>query len=112
MDLAVGGAARGRGRSLRAVLERAWALATADERQAVLACRLFRDPFTLDAAAAVAGVTEDVVRRLADSSWLAATEADGAFRCYQVVRDWLADRPIDPRFVDAHARWFGERAAA
>lgn len=100
--------------SLRTTLDRAWRLATPEQRQILLACRVFRAPFGLAAASAVCGVTARDLWDLVERSFLVALPPVGGvarFRLYGVVRDWLEDRsPPDEAVVTAHAQWFADRA--
>lgn len=101
--------------SLRATLDWTWQLATAQQREALVACQVFRAPFTLAALAEVSGAALPVVRDLVSRSFLtevAATAGSPRYRLFGVMADYLAARRAPSEAVrEAHARWFAARAA-
>jgi DNA-binding response OmpR family regulator/DNA polymerase III delta prime subunit len=100
--------------ALRATFDRAWQLASAEQRRTLASLAVFRTPFTLQAAAAVTGASEELVASLHRASWLVelAWGESRRFRPYALVAEYLADRPAAPQAQQAHALWFAARARA
>ncbi|MFB4309185.1 BTAD domain-containing putative transcriptional regulator [Actinomadura sp. GTD37] len=101
-------AAAPRHQTLRAVVEWSWDLL--DEAEQTLARRLtvFSGGFTLDAAAGVCGLDEDLVVELADKSLV---QSDGTrYRMLDTVRAFCAERLEEAgereRYGRAHAEYF------
>jgi len=107
---AAGAPARPEHVSLRAVVERSWAMLAPRERDSLAAISVFRDGFTRAAAQAVAKTSMPLLSSLVDGGLL-AVDADGRFALHQVIAAF-ADEHVaqDPeRRVElelAHARWY------
>ena len=90
--------------TLASVLDASWALASADERHALVQLAVFRGGFRLNEAQAVLelpGSPLDVVQALRDQSWLRAWTPVGGTELrlgmYEGVRDYLRGKPKDGR---------------
>lgn len=99
--------------SVRAALDWTWSLCNAEERRALLACRVFRSPFDLEAAAAVSGASPEILGRLVDRSFLTAVRVGSVaiFRFHGLIASWLSTRgEPGPETVERWAAWFAARA--
>ena len=83
--------ARAEHHSLRAVLDRSWALLVPREREALGALSVFEGGFTRAAAQAVAGSALPLLASLADKSLL-TTDAGGRFGLHPVVAAYAAEQ--------------------
>ena len=104
--------AQPRHQTLRAVVSWSWDLLDREERDAARRLSVFAGGFTLEAAAAVCGLSDadavDLLTGLADKSLL---EADGGrYRMLGTIRGFCADRLSEKdgshRVYRAHARYF------
>lgn len=100
-----------RHRSLRAMLDHAWALLSDEERAALAAVAVFRGGFTREAAEAATGSSLRTLLALVNKSLLRRT-ASGRFELLEVVRRYAAERLRDDperhaAVADAHAEHFG-----
>ena len=96
-----------RHRSLTATMEHSWSLLSAEERAAVEALSVLVSPYPADLAKEVTGVSQSVLRDLADKSLLGNRSADRYFS-HPLVRGYAtarlaADRERDDRIRRRHA---------
>jgi predicted ATPase len=101
--------------SLRAVLERSWALLASRERDALESLAVFEGGFTPTAAAAVAGVALPLLSSLADKGLLGIDD-DGRFAMHPLVAVDAARRLGDhaeraAEFRDRHAAYWAATLA-
>ena len=119
--LAGGGRADDRHRSVRAALDWSHALLEPDDRALLRRVSVFVAPFTVSAAAEVAGLEKGVVAdelaRLAEQSLLVVTasESGTAYRALETIRQYGTERLTEAgELVDArsrHLRWCLAEAA-
>jgi tetratricopeptide (TPR) repeat protein len=105
-----------RHRSLRSVVAESWDRLDPPAGAALAALSVFRDPFTSESAAAVAGTTPLDLSDLADRSLLQPTDS-GQFALHGVIRQYASERlSADAGAAEEararHAAYFTARTAA
>ena len=112
-----------RQRSLRAVFEQSWQTLTPAEQGAFARLSIFRDPFSVDAAIAVAGASLPILTRLCNVHLIEFHEEDHShshslsqnegerFRIHQLLRQFAADKlarilPNHAALESRHAEYF------
>lgn len=80
-----------RQRSMAATFDYSWRLLTPRERSILRQIAVFRDGFTAEAAAAVAGAGSEDLAALIDASWLRLTES-GRYAVHELVRQYCTDK--------------------
>jgi predicted ATPase/DNA-binding SARP family transcriptional activator len=93
-------------RDMRALLASSTARLTADDLRALAALPIFRGPFEKVAAAAVCGVDEPQLERLATHSLLTVSE-EGELSQNPIVASFARELPLDRDPLEVlHRRWF------
>ena len=100
-----------RHRSLRAVFEQSWQALTASEQGGFARLSLFRNPFSIEAATAVAGTSMPVLTRLYNAHLIERNEDGERFQIHELLRQFAADKlartlPDPSALQRRHAEYF------
>lgn len=89
--------------TLKAMLNSSWWLLTEAQRRVLVACAVFPQAFTLEAAISIADATPALLAALCDHSLLRQT-ATGRFELHEIVRHYVRQLDQDPQEQEERRR--------
>lgn len=92
-----------RHRSMQVVFDQAWRFLAPAEQQALAALAVFRNPFTAEAAQAVAEATPTILSTLINKSWL-QRHSPQRFELHELVRQYALGQLTEAQRQAAHKR--------